>query len=117
MSTPETIEFSRCPACGALDSSAVKVCSRCLASSLEPVQLRGEGTLVSWTSVRKPPLQFKADGAYHVGVFDLDQGPRITARFVPGERDRIGDRVVAVPAPAACAGPARGPTFKVANNG
>ena len=117
MSTPETIAFSRCPACGALDASAVKVCSRCLASGLQAVHLRGEGKLVSWTTVRKPPLRFKADGAYHVGVFDLDQGPRITARFLTSEHDRIGDRVVAVPAPAAGAGPARGPTFKVAKNG
>ena len=117
MSRPETLLFSRCAACGALDASAVKVCSRCLASGLEPVQLRGEGTLISWTTVRKPPLQFKADGTYHVGVFDLDQGPRITARFLPGEHDRIGDRVVAVPAPAAGTGPERGPTFQVAKNG
>ena len=117
MSGPETIAFSRCTACGALDASAVTVCAKCLGSGLEPVQLRGEGTLVSWTTVRKPPLQFKADGAYHVGVFDLDQGPRITARFLPGEHDRIGDRVVAVPTPAAGPGPPRGPTFQVAKNG
>lgn len=113
MSGPETIAFSRCPACGALDTSAVKICSRCLGSGLEQVQLRGEGTLVSWTTVRKPPLQFKAEGAYHVGVFDLDQGPRITARFLPEEHDRIGDRVVAVAVPTAAAGPERGPSFKV----
>lgn len=61
-----------------------------------PVQIPGRGRLVSWTTIRKPPLKFKADGIYHVGVFDLDNDQRVTGRFLLQEGDAIGDRVVAV---------------------
>ncbi len=74
------------------------------------VQIPGRGRLVSWTTIRKPPLKFKADGVYHVGVFDLDNGSRVTGRFLPQEEDAIGDRVISIPVPQA---DQTGPTFKV----
>lgn len=61
-----------------------------------PVQISGRGRLVSWTTIRKPPLKFKAEGVYHVGVFDLDNGQRVTGRFLLQEGDALGDRVVAL---------------------
>ena len=83
---------------------------------MSPVQIAGVGKLVSWTTVRKPPLRFKADGMYHVGVFDLDNGFRVTGRFLPEDGDQLSDRVVAVPTTVAePTGPAT-PTFRVQKN-
>ncbi len=109
----EMIEFNRCTTCGAMDACCVHICAKCLGSRLESVLIPGQGTLVSWTTVRKPPLRFKAEGAYHVGVFVLDQGVQLTGRFLPGKDDRIGDRVIAVPSLSAGHASA---TFRVANN-
>jgi uncharacterized OB-fold protein len=64
------LTFHQCAKCGTLDAACINTCAKCLASEMNPVQIAGVGKLVSWTTVRKPPLRFKADGMYYVGVFD-----------------------------------------------
>jgi len=75
-----------------------------------PIQIPGRGRLVSWTTIRKPPLKFKADGLYHVGVVDLDNGQRVTGRLLLQEGDALGDRVIALSEPNQAL---TTPTFKV----
>jgi uncharacterized OB-fold protein len=72
------------------------VCPQCLGREFYGEQAVATGTLASWTQVRKPPLRFKADGVYCVGVFDLDNGMRVTGRLLHQAGDAIGDRVVIV---------------------
>jgi uncharacterized OB-fold protein len=67
---------------------------------MQNIEVPASGTLVSWTTIRKPPLRFKAEGTYHVGVFDLDNGQRISGRFLAAEGDKPGQRVVATDTPA-----------------
>jgi hypothetical protein len=53
---------------------------------------------------------------YYVGVFDLDNGFRVTGRFFPEDGDQLGDRVVAVPTSVTeSTGPVT-PTFRVQKN-
>lgn len=94
---PEMLTFHQCANCGTLDAACIDTCAKCLASEMNSVQITGVGKLVSWTTVRKSPLRFKADGMYHVGVFALENGFRVTGRFLPEDGDQLGDRVVAVP--------------------
>ena len=113
---PEMLAFHQCAKCSTFDAACIDTCAKCLASEMNPVQIAGVGKLVSWTTVRKPPLRFKADGMYHVGVFDLDNGFRVTGRFLPADGDQLGDRVVAVPTTVTePAGPVT-PTFRVQKN-
>ena len=113
---PEMLTFHQCAKCGTLDAACISTCAKCLASEMNPVQVAGIGKLVSWTTVRKPPLRFKADGMYYVGVFDLDNGFRVTGRFLPEDGDQLGDRVVAVPTTLTeSTGPIT-PTFRVQKN-
>ena len=113
---PEMLTFHQCAKCGTLDAACINTCAKCLASEMNPVQITGIGKLVSWTAVRKPPLRFKADSMYHVGVFDLDNGFRVTGRFLPEDGDQLGDRVVAVPTTVTePTGPVT-PTFRVQKN-
>jgi len=113
---PEMLTFHQCATCGTLDAACIDICAKCLASDMYPVHIAGVGKLVSWTAVRKPPLRFKADGMYYVGVFDLDNGFRVTGRFLPGEGDQLGDRVIAVPTTVTeSTGPVT-PTFRVQKN-
>jgi len=113
MFTPEMISFHRCTHCGTLEAGCIETCAKCLHTGMDTIQVPGVGTLVSWTTIRKPPLRFKAEGAYHVGVFDLENGFRITGRFLPEEGDQLGDRVVAVPTLSA---EHTTPTFRVEKN-
>lgn len=96
MTEPALLDFHQCTQCDAIDSACIDLCATCLSHDMIIVQVPGHGRLVSWTTIRKPPLQFKAEGIYHVGVFDLDNGSRVTGRFQPQDGDEIGDRVIAV---------------------
>lgn len=113
MSALAMLTFHQCNQCGAIDASCIDTCATCLSHDMIPVQIPGRGRLVSWTTIRKPPLKFKADGLYHVGVFDLDHGLRVTGRFLHEEGDALGDRVIAVTDPHI---EHTRPTFKVEKN-
>jgi uncharacterized OB-fold protein len=97
MFTPEMISFHQCMQCGTLEAECIETCAKCLHTGMDTIQVPGVGTLASWTTIRKPPLQFKAEGPYHVGVVDLNNGFRITGRFLLEDGDQLGDRVVVVP--------------------
>jgi uncharacterized OB-fold protein len=90
------------------------VCPQCLGRAFDTVHIAATGSLASWTQVRKPPLRFKAEGMYCVGVFDLDNGMRVTGRLLHQAGDAIGDRVVTVNTNDAST---THPTFKVTRNG
>jgi len=71
----------RCQECGALHEHRPAFCSVCFAQTFEDHVVSGQGTLVSWTTIRKPPLRLREQGAYHVAVIDLYAGLRVTARL------------------------------------
>ena len=110
MTVAEPIAFHQCLSCGAIDAACIDTCAKCLDTNMARIEVAGTGTLASWTTIRKPPLRFKADGVYHVAVVDLDSGIRVTGRLLHEEGDLIGERVIAVP----CAADSHAsPTFRV----
>lgn len=78
-----TVSVLRCGNCGAFDPGPRELCPVCHSADLEPAEVEGRGSLVSFTVIRRPPTRFQEDGAYAVAVVDLDAGPRITGRL-PG---------------------------------
>jgi uncharacterized OB-fold protein len=108
------LQVFQCVSCHTHIQRVQMVCPQCLGREFHTQHIKATGTLASWTLVRKPPLRFKADGMYCVGVFDLENGMRITGRLLHQASDAIGDRVVAVTTNDASA---TLPTFKVTRNG
>lgn len=49
---------------------------------MEKCTVPGEGKLVSWTVIRRPPTRFRAQGPYTIAIVDLDAGVRLTGRLV-----------------------------------
>lgn len=96
MSTAITLQFQQCQGCGAFEAAGVDLCPKCLGKQFKTVSVSGKGRLASWTTIRKPPLKFKEQGMYDVGVVDLDEGFRVTGRFIHQEGDQVGDPVMAV---------------------
>lgn len=96
---PETASVSvlRCTTCGALDPGPRDLCARCHTATLVPQDVSGDGELVSWTMIRRPPAAFKADGAYAVAIVKLDAGVQVTGRLAaPQQEPAPGSRVRAV---------------------
>lgn len=95
MTTALTIAGKKCPSCGQVYFYQVDYCSHCGNRKLETSKYRGAGRIYSFTTVYVPPLLFKDDGPYVVGLVDLVEGPRVTARLnVPESELEIGKEVV-----------------------
>jgi len=93
MSEPATVQVMRCSQCGALDPGPRDLCGKCH-GKLDPARVAGDGTLVSWTLIRRPPARFKEDGAYAVAIVKLDAGVQVTGRLAePGDNAKPGSRV------------------------
>lgn len=113
MTAPSLTVF-RCMSCQTLIQLQPEVCAHCLQRRFQTEEVAATGVLASWTTVRKPPLRFKAEGAYQVAVVDLDNGMRICARLFSTPTDQLGDRVVLVTENSI---QTLTPTFKVATHG
>ena len=87
----------KCARCGRIDTAMRPVCARCLSSELRPEAVPGVGSVVSFTTIRRAPTQFRDQQPYDVVVVDLDAGSRVTGRLA-GEsaRPQIGSRVRAL---------------------
>jgi uncharacterized OB-fold protein len=86
----------KCSDCGALDAGPRDLCPSCF-GALTPHRVGGGGILVSWTMIRRPPLAFRAEGAYAVALVKLDAGCQITGRLGnPDENATPGKRVAAI---------------------
>jgi uncharacterized OB-fold protein len=96
MVTDNYLMFHKCENCGARCDITAQICPICLSEHLILIEILGKGKLASWTTIRKPPLQFKDEASYVVGVFDLDAGIRVTGRFMYKLGDCIGDTVMLV---------------------
>lgn len=89
-----TLSMQRCHACGAIDSLTRTVCSKCLGATFDPIEVEGRGTLVSWTTIRRAPTQFRDDVPYDVCVVDLPNGQRVTGRLASGIDASVGAPLV-----------------------
>ena len=88
------VDVLKCSKCGALDAGPREICPACHEATLQPYQASGEGALVSWTIIRRPPAAFRAEGAYAVAVVRLDAGVTVTGRLeTPEEVKAPGVRV------------------------
>ncbi len=91
----ESVTVLKCSNCGQLDPGPRDLCPKCF-GKLAPVAVAGDGTLMSWTMIRRPPSAFRAEGTYAVALVKLDAGCQITGRLAnPGEDATPGSRVQA----------------------
>jgi uncharacterized OB-fold protein len=98
----------RCGECGKLSVATGRGCPFCGAREGEVVPLSGRGRLLSWTVIRVAPPRYAAEAPYAIGVLQLDEGPRLTARLdAPPESLSAGQAVV-----MAADDTERGPIFR-----
>jgi hypothetical protein len=104
------LEGRRCAGCGRLSLAGPRPCPFCGAEGGEAVPLSGRGRLVSWTVIRIAPGRYAAEAPYAVGLLELPEGLRLTAR-VEGDPERLtAGQALAF----ASLDPARGPLFRPA---
>jgi hypothetical protein len=72
------------------------------------VRLGGGGRLISWTVIRVAPQRYAAEAPYTVGLVELDEGLRLTAR-IDGPPESLSR---GAPLAVASTDPDRGPIFR-----
>jgi len=88
--------IQHCPACGQYQHYPRPWCTNCLHEEPEFVDARGEGTIYTFTVIRRSALPaFAARVPYVLAFVDLDEGVRLVTNIVDCDPEavRIGQRV------------------------
>ena len=84
----------RCDNCGTNYLFESAICSNCTNGVIESTKFRGEGTVITCTTIHVPPERFKDEAPYMVVLVDLDKGPKLIGRLKKGESVGPGMRVI-----------------------
>jgi uncharacterized OB-fold protein len=82
----------KCGSCGELAIPPRQLCPACHAKAWQPVDLRGEGTIASFTIIRVAPRAHAGDAPYALAVVKLREGVSILGRLadIPLEKVSVG---------------------------
>ncbi|MFQ6095447.1 MAG: Zn-ribbon domain-containing OB-fold protein [Candidatus Bathyarchaeia archaeon] len=68
---------AKCKSCGLLLVPPRPMCSKCLSTDLEWVELKPRGRILTYTVIYVPPKQFESIAPYAFGIVELEDGPRL----------------------------------------
>lgn len=87
----ERLCFQQCAACGGRQLVPRSWCSYCGEDDVEWVESAGEGTVYSYTIIRRAATlpAFEADVPYVVASVELDEGVRVCTTVVGCEPDEV----------------------------
>ena len=91
------VDVLKCGKCGTLDTGPRVICPSCHEDALQRHEVAGNGRLLTWTVIRRPPAAFRSEGSYAVAVIELDAGVKVTGRIEgPDDVKGLGTRVTLV---------------------
>ncbi|HKZ51521.1 MAG TPA: Zn-ribbon domain-containing OB-fold protein [Dehalococcoidia bacterium] len=96
---------SQCLRCGDLHLPPRPLCPRCFGQAMAWQELRGEGKVVSFTSIAVVPTFMAQEGygrerPYVVAVVELAEGPRISAQLVDVDAQKPEQLSIGMPVEA-----------------
>jgi uncharacterized OB-fold protein len=89
----------RCTKCDIFYFPPRSDCPECLGNNMEWVDTKGEGTLITYTTIHAAPTGFEGMAPYSIGLVDLGEGGRVLAWLEGMEESEIeiGMKLRAVP--------------------
>lgn len=66
--------FVECLSCGSKFAAPKAICGRCGSKNVKWRMSKGVGKLITYTVIHVPPLQFKDQAPYVVGIVELREG-------------------------------------------
>ncbi|MBM4334157.1 MAG: transcriptional regulator [Deltaproteobacteria bacterium] len=91
----ERLILAKCQNCGQIYVPPIYMCTVC--GNKEPLEMTasGEGKMLSYTTIRVPPLGFIDQAPYEIAVIRLKEGINLTGRLADlnGRNIEIGDSV------------------------
>ncbi|MFI5166288.1 MAG: Zn-ribbon domain-containing OB-fold protein [Thermoanaerobaculales bacterium] len=83
------LEATRCTGCGEVVFPARLVCPSCRGRNFEPLLLRPEGKVVTFTVIHVAPSAFRHDAPYVLAIVELEQGARLTCQVADVALDQV----------------------------
>jgi uncharacterized OB-fold protein len=81
---------TKCKNCGSVHFPPAQVCSECKSIEIIAYKLPRHGKVYSFTKVHDLPSEFESQGAYFMGLIDLEDGTRIQAQITDTDFVEIG---------------------------
>ena len=83
---------AKCSECGAVSLPPKPICTSCLSTDFDWVEMEGVGKLLSYTVIHVVPDQFKSIAPYSVGIVEFKKGLRLPGmiRDVADEDLKVG---------------------------
>ena len=83
---------AKCNECGTVLLPPKPMCTKCLSTNLQWIELEGAGKLLSYTVIYIAPEQFQSITPYSVGIVELQNGLRLPGmiRDVDPKEIRVG---------------------------
>ena len=83
---------AKCNECGTVLLPPKPMCTKCLSTNLQWIELEGAGKLLSYTVIYIAPEQFQSITPYSVGIVELQNGLRLPGmiRGVDPKEIRVG---------------------------
>jgi len=72
----------QCMDCGAIIAPPSGTCYGCGNNDMKWAEVSGKGTLVSFTVIHVAPDEFAEEAPYYIGIVELEEGTRISARLL-----------------------------------
>lgn len=80
---------NRCTKCNKIFFPPREICTECKIPNLERYDLKGEGTIVTYTIVHVPQEGFEEQIPYVMAIIELVDGPKLTAQIVDCDPEEV----------------------------
>ncbi len=83
---------TKCGVCGRAYFPPRSVCPTCHRQSIgkmEPLKLKGEGEVLTYSIVHDAPSQMEMQKPYIIAIVQMDEGVRITGQIIDVELDEV----------------------------
>lgn len=83
---------TKCGVCGRAYFPPRSVCPTCHRQSIgkmEPLKLKGEGEVLTFSIVHEAPSQLEMQKPYVIAIVQMEEGPRITGQIIDVELDEV----------------------------
>lgn len=92
------VSVQKCSSCGTFQPPPAYFCVSCKSDDLEWIEVPGEGTLYTYSTVYVPLSSLEAEAPYTVAIVEFQEGLRVTGRIAKtvSENLEIGARVEVV---------------------
>jgi uncharacterized OB-fold protein len=90
MSSSEKLVGIKCKKCGYLQHTSHLRCLKCKNTTFDTIEAEGESTLLTYTILNAPPMEFRDQKSIALGVVEFENGIKLLGQIIPIEDLSIG---------------------------